>query len=245
MLSLALFAASPARADEPIAPPAVAPDVAPPAVAPDVAPPVVAPDVAPPLPAIPAAPGAYLRPRPAPPPQSHATALTQPGAWPARAERTRLPRIGFETAGAALGIGASAIVGVFGWGLAGQALCQTDDTSCAVAGALVFGAIASVVLVPLGVVVGSRATRGNGGYVWSMLGAALGLVPGIAAGYGLAAATDEPLSAIPVIAVLTMFGAVLGYELSADAPPTASERLFTPVASIDPTGFRIGFRGTL
>lgn len=197
-------------------------------------------------PAIPAAPGAYLRPRPAPPPaQSHATALAQPSAWPARAERTRLPRIGFETAGAAIGIGASAIVGVFGWGLAGQALCQTDDASCAVAGALVFGAIASVVLVPLGVVVGSRATRGNGGYIWSMLGASLGLVPGIAAGYGLAAVTDEPLTAIPVIAVLTTFGAVLGYELSADAPPTASERLFTPVASVDPTGFRIGFRGTL
>jgi len=209
--------------------------------APAESPPPVAPAL---LPPIPAAPGAYFRARPAPR-TSHATALAQPGAWPARAERTRLPRIGFETAGAAIGIGASAIVGVFGWGLAGQTLCQSDDTSCAVAGAIVFGAIASVVLVPLGVVVGSRATRGNGGYVWSMLGAALGLVPGIAAGYGLAAVTDEPLSAIPVIAVLTIFGAVLGYELSADAPPTASERLFTPVASIDPTGFRIGFRGTL
>jgi len=251
-----------ARADEPTPPPvpddlavapvdpnatAATPQPSPVPPAPTEQPPIDAepPLVAPvPLPPLPDAPGVYLRVRPALP-TSHATALAQPGAWPARAERTRLPRIGFETAGAAIGIGASAIVGVFGWGLAGQTLCQLEDTSCAVASAIVFGAIASVVLVPLGVVVGSRATRGNGGYIWSMLGAALGLVPGIAAGYGLAVVTDEPLSAIPVIAVLTMFGAVLGYELSADAPPTASERLFTPVASIDPTGFRIGFRGTL
>ena len=194
-----------------------------------------------PLPPIPAAPGSYVR--NAQPRSSPVAALTPPGTVSAVPDRTRVPRIAFETFGALLGLGGSAIIGVFGWGLTGVTLCQSTEQPCASAGAIVFAAISSLVLVPLGVVVGSRATRGNGGYLWSMLGAALGLVPGVAGGYWVAQETGETLTSIPVIAVLTLVGGVLGYELSADAPPTASERLFTPVASVDGDGIRVGLRG--
>jgi hypothetical protein len=171
--------------------------------------------------------------------------LAAPSERAAGARRTRGPRVGFESVGGLLGIGASAIVGVLGWGLSGMTLCQSPDSSCAVRGALVFGALSSLVLAPLGVVVGSRATRGNGGYLWSVLGAALGLAPGLAGGYWTAHETGEPFAAIPVVAVLTIVGAVLGYELSADAPPTSTERLFQPVASLERDGLRLGLRGTL
>lgn len=214
----------------------------------------------PPLAPIPEAPSAYLqRPPPvpaapaavraAPAPRAasseRAAALAAPDARASAPQRTRGPRIGFETVGGLLGVGASAIVGVFGWGFAGVTLCQSAEPSCSAAGALIFGALSSLALVPLGVIVGSRATRGNGGYAWSVLGAALGLVPGTAGGYWVAQETGRTAAAIPVLAVFAIFGAVLGYELSADAPPTAVERLFTPVATVDASGFSVGLRATL
>lgn len=193
---------------------------------------------------VPQPPNAYLSAPPAPP-GDRASALAQPEEGARGAGRTRVPRIGFETIGALLGLGSSVIVGVLGWGLSGALFCQSPESRCATDGALVMGAISSLLLVPLGVIVGSRATRGNGGYLWSVLGAALGIVPGIAAGVWLTQETGDVLSAVPALAALTIFGAVLGYELSADAPPTATERLFTPLAFVDAHSLRLGVRGSL